>query len=92
MSIAIRNVSKDFGNFHALRDVSLDIDSGELVALTPLALNAGLVGNSWWWTNNRCIHKLPPYCCDNLPNSFNAIGSDRISIDIEQWLSDGLNY
>ena len=33
MSIAIRNVSKDFGNFHALRDVSLDIDSGELVAL-----------------------------------------------------------
>jgi sulfate transport system ATP-binding protein len=33
MSIAIRNVSKTFGNFHALRDVSLDIDSGELVAL-----------------------------------------------------------
>jgi sulfate transport system ATP-binding protein len=33
MSIAIRNVSKDFGNFHALRDVSLDIESGELVAL-----------------------------------------------------------
>ena len=33
MSIEIRNVSKDFGNFHALRDVSLDIDSGELVAL-----------------------------------------------------------
>jgi sulfate transport system ATP-binding protein len=33
MSIAIRNVSKQFGDFHALRDVSLDIDSGELVAL-----------------------------------------------------------
>ena len=33
MSIAIRNVSKDFGSFHALRDVSLDIESGELVAL-----------------------------------------------------------
>jgi sulfate transport system ATP-binding protein len=33
MSIEIRNVSKDFGNFHALRDVSLNIDSGELVAL-----------------------------------------------------------
>ncbi len=33
MSIAIRNVSKAFGNFHALRDVSLDINSGELVAL-----------------------------------------------------------
>ena len=33
MSIEIRNVRKQFGNFHALRDVSLDIDSGELVAL-----------------------------------------------------------
>ena len=33
MSIEIRNVSKQFGDFHALRDVSLDIDSGELVAL-----------------------------------------------------------
>ncbi|MFZ4480052.1 MAG: sulfate/molybdate ABC transporter ATP-binding protein [Rhodoferax sp.] len=33
MSIEIRNVSKDFGSFHALRDVSLDIHSGELVAL-----------------------------------------------------------
>jgi sulfate transport system ATP-binding protein len=33
MSIAIRNVSKAFGSFHALRDVSLDINSGELVAL-----------------------------------------------------------
>ena len=33
MSIEIRNVSKRFGDFHALRDVSLDIESGELVAL-----------------------------------------------------------
>src|ERR1044072_8737115 len=33
MSIEIRNVSKRFGEFHALRDVSLDIQSGELVAL-----------------------------------------------------------
>ena len=33
MSIEIRNVNKDFGTFHALRDVSLDIHSGELVAL-----------------------------------------------------------
>ncbi len=32
MSIEIRNVSKRFGDFHALRDVSLHIDSGELVA------------------------------------------------------------
>ncbi|MES2978741.1 MAG: sulfate ABC transporter ATP-binding protein [Pseudomonadota bacterium] len=33
MSIEIRNVSKHFGDFQALGDVSLDIDSGELVAL-----------------------------------------------------------
>ena len=33
MSIEIRNVSKRFGDFHALRDVSLDIPSGELLAL-----------------------------------------------------------
>jgi sulfate transport system ATP-binding protein len=33
LSIEIRNVSKQFGDFHALRDVSLDINSGELVAL-----------------------------------------------------------
>ena len=33
MSIEIRNVNKQFGDFHALRNVSLDINSGELVAL-----------------------------------------------------------
>ena len=33
MSIEIRNVSKQFGNFQALRDVNLDIKSGELIAL-----------------------------------------------------------
>jgi sulfate transport system ATP-binding protein len=33
MSIEIRNVSKHFGDFQALRDVSLDIGSGELIAL-----------------------------------------------------------
>ena len=33
MSIAIRNVSKNFGTFLALDDVSIDIPSGELVAL-----------------------------------------------------------
>ena len=33
MSIEIRNVSKNFGGFRALNDVSLDIASGELVAL-----------------------------------------------------------
>ncbi len=33
MSIEIRNVSKQFGDFQALRDVSLNIKSGELIAL-----------------------------------------------------------
>jgi sulfate transport system ATP-binding protein len=33
MSIEIRNVSKTFGNFQALEDVSLEVPTGELVAL-----------------------------------------------------------
>ncbi len=33
MSIEIRNVSKQFGAFLALRDVTLTIDQGELLAL-----------------------------------------------------------
>jgi len=33
MSIDVRNVSKTFGNYVALRDVSLRVDNGELVAL-----------------------------------------------------------
>ncbi|MEO6118381.1 MAG: sulfate ABC transporter ATP-binding protein [Methylotenera sp.] len=33
MSIEIRNIRKNFGNFNALNDVSLDVPSGELVAL-----------------------------------------------------------
>ena len=33
MSISIRNVSKGFGTFKALCDVSLDVESGELVTL-----------------------------------------------------------
>ena len=33
MSIEIRNIHKSFGDFIALNDVSLDIESGELVAL-----------------------------------------------------------
>lgn len=33
MSIEIRNVRKNFGNFSALNDVSLNVPSGELVAL-----------------------------------------------------------
>lgn len=33
MSIEVRNLSKQFGNFRALKDVSLHIETGELVAL-----------------------------------------------------------
>jgi len=33
MSIEIRNIQKNFGSFSALNDVSLDVPSGELVAL-----------------------------------------------------------
>ena len=33
MSIEIRNIRKRFGNFVALDDLSLDIPTGELVAL-----------------------------------------------------------
>ena len=33
MSIEIRNIHKQFGDFQALGDVSLDIESGELIAL-----------------------------------------------------------
>jgi sulfate/thiosulfate transport system ATP-binding protein len=33
MSIEVRNVSKSFGDFHALDDVSVDIESGQLTAV-----------------------------------------------------------
>src|SRR5687768_14216079 len=33
MSIEVRNLSKQFGNFAALRDITLEVKSGELLAL-----------------------------------------------------------
>ena len=33
MSIEVRNVTKTFGSFAALRDVSLEVQTGELIAL-----------------------------------------------------------
>ena len=33
MTIQIRNVSKHYGSFQALKDINLDIPKGELVAL-----------------------------------------------------------
>ena len=33
MSIRVNNIRKNFGSFSALNDISLDVPSGELVAL-----------------------------------------------------------
>ena len=71
MSIEIQHIDKHFGSFHALRDVNLHINTGELIALlgpsgcgktTLLRIIAGLetqtVGEIW--QAGRNISVLPP--------------------------------
>lgn len=68
MSIEVRNISKTFGDFHALRDVNLEIASGELLALlgpsgcgktTLLRIIAGLEApdrGAVWFSGRDATH------------------------------------
>ena len=56
MSIQIRDVNKHFGNFHALKNVNLDIDSGEETVLTQW--RAGKVRLLGVTTKSRVAAKL----------------------------------
>jgi ABC-type arginine transport system ATPase subunit len=47
MSIQVRNIHKQFGNFTALDDISLDFPTGELVAL---------LGPSGSWQDDVAAH------------------------------------
>ena len=55
MEIRIANVRKEFGRFPALHDVSLDIRSGELIAL--LAFTALACGRP---SREKAAAKRPP--------------------------------
>ncbi len=69
--LKIQNITRSFGNFFALRDVSLDVDEGELICLlgpsgcgktTLLRVIAGLEAayNGVVILDNRDISSLPP--------------------------------
>ncbi len=73
MSIEVRNLSKQFGQFRALNDVSLHIETGELVAL----LGPSGCGKT---TLLRIIAGL------EAPDSGNVLfaGEDATSVDVRQ--------